>query len=266
MVAPGRALTRDAADRMLNLAREPAFRGLDVRRHPQCFASAGHFAGSDAERLTAFLEVANDPSVDAVWFARGGYGSCRILDRVIAGLEAPAAEKIFLGYSDTGFLLSAFDRVGIGRPVHGPMVSDAVRPGGDAAIRRALGFFLGEHSGLEPSLGSTGRAVALNLSILAALAAGPHLPDLDGRVLMIEDVDEHLYAIDRAFYSAMASGRMDRVAGIRLGRVGHIPPNDIPFGEGAEEIAARWAGERGITYLGRADIGHDADNRIVPFR
>src|SRR6185436_3989043 len=75
--------------------------------HPQCFASHGHFAGDDDTRAQAFLDVANDASFDAVWFARGGYGSCRVAEAIVARLTAAARSKTYLGYSDAGMLLAA---------------------------------------------------------------------------------------------------------------------------------------------------------------
>jgi len=55
--------------------------------HPQCFSSQGHFAGDDETRARAFLDIANDESYDAVWFARGGYGSCRVVEAAMCGLK-----------------------------------------------------------------------------------------------------------------------------------------------------------------------------------
>ncbi|MEV9375796.1 LD-carboxypeptidase, partial [Klebsiella pneumoniae] len=80
---------------------------VDLVFHPQCFLSEGHFAGSDAVRAAAFLEVANDPAFDAIWFARGGYGSNRILHSVMPQLGEAARRKTYLGFSDMGFLLGA---------------------------------------------------------------------------------------------------------------------------------------------------------------
>ena len=68
--------------------------------HPQSFLVSGHFAGSDEARANAFLEMANDASFDALWIARGGYGSCRIVPHVLQGLTPAATGKIYLGYSD----------------------------------------------------------------------------------------------------------------------------------------------------------------------
>src|SRR5688500_3702207 len=67
--------------------------------HPQCYLSSGHFAGVDAARAAAFVEIANDPSFDALWFGRGGYGSGRIAQAALPQLNAAARRKTYLGYS-----------------------------------------------------------------------------------------------------------------------------------------------------------------------
>jgi muramoyltetrapeptide carboxypeptidase LdcA involved in peptidoglycan recycling len=91
------------------------------------------------------------------------------------------------------------------------------------------------------------------------------MPDLKDHVLILEEVSEYLYGYDRAFFHVTSHLQTAGLAGLRLGRVSDVPENDRPFGEDAEEIARRWCAKTGIDYLGRADIGHDADNRIVPF-
>jgi len=90
-------------------------------------------------------------------------------------------------------------------------------------------------------------------------------PDLTGHVLMLEEVSEHLYRIDRTMFHLTATSSLRQVAGIKLGRVSDIIPNDPSFAESEEEIVQRWCAQSGIPYLGRADIGHDAQNKIVPF-
>lgn len=259
--APATPITREQAEMVLALAARE-FPALELHFHEQCFAEAGHFAGPDAQRLAALLDCANDPGFDAVWLAKGGYGSNRIAEAAVAGMGAAARDKIFLGYSDAGYLLAALYRAGVGRPVHGPMVTDIRRIGGDGAARRALGYLSGDLSGLEPSL--DGRpAVAFNLTTLAMLVGTPLMPDLVGHVVMVEEVAEHLYAVDRLFFHLAAQLR--DIAGLRLGRVSEVPDNDRPFGAEPEEIARSWCARAGIAFLGTADIGHDAANRIVPF-
>ena len=267
IVAPGRSISKEVAERVTALAAERfAGRGVALRFHPQCFLQAGHFAGDDAARADALIETANDPEIDAVWFAAGGYGACRLLDRVIPALDARAKDKTFLGYSDAGFLLGALYKAGCTAPVHGPMPKDIEREGGDAAVARALTFLLEpDTSRIERSIVGGAKTAAFNLTVLSHLIGTPYLPDLSGHVLMLEDVSEHLYAVDRALFHVTSAPEVRRVAGIRLGRVSDIPENDIPFGADEGAIVKHWCAHADIPYLGRADIGHDAENKIVPF-
>ena len=261
--APATPITREDAARVMEVAARD-FPGVDLHFHEQCFAISGHFAGPDAMRLAAFLECANDSAMDAVWFARGGYGSNRIAASAVAGMSAAAQAKPFLGYSDGGYLLAALYRAGLGRPVHGPMVADIRREGGQEAVARALGFLLGDEQGLEPSLDQR-PAVAFNLMTLAMLCGTDLMPDLAGHVVMVEEVAEHLYAVDRLFFHATAHLAGMGIAGLRLGRVSDVPENDRPFGATVRGIAQDWCARHGIAFLGVADIGHDTANRIVPF-
>jgi len=259
--APSAAFSREDAERVAALAARE-FPGITLDIHPQCFESAGHFAGPDTRRLEAFLTCANDPQVDAVWFARGGYGANRIAEAAIAGLGPTARDKAFLGYSDAGYLLAALYRARIGRPVHAPMPADIRRDDGEAAVRRALSFLAGDRTGLEPSI-DRHPTVAVNLTTLAMLAGTPLMPGLAGHVVMVEEISEHLYAVDRLFFHITA--HLGGIAGLRLGRIGAVPENDRPFGIEPEEIARFWCDRHAIRYLGAADIGHDAANKIVPF-
>ncbi len=258
--APGKRLRRERADAVQALA--DARGDVTLHFHEQCFARDGHFAGDDETRLAALLDCANDPAVDAVWFAMGGYGSNRIAARAVAGMNEAARQKDYLGYSDTGFLLGALYRHGIGRPAHGPLVGDIKRQGGDAAIHRALDWLTGDAEGLEPTIDERPHA-AFNLTTLAMLVGTQLAPDLSGHVVMVEEVAEHLYAVDRMFFHITA--HLGDIAGLRLGAISDVPENDRPFGSTAEQIARYWCARCGIPYLGRAEIGHTADNRIVPF-
>jgi muramoyltetrapeptide carboxypeptidase len=258
--APGTPITRDVAERVGAIARE--FPQLELHFHEQCFAEDGHFAGPDAARLAALLECANDPSFDAVWFAKGGYGANRIAAQAIAAFERAARAKTYLGYSDCGYLLAGLYRGGIGRAVHGPMPVDVRREEGEAAARRALGWLSGDAAGLEPSLDAR-PTVAFNLITLAMLCGTELMPDLAGHVVMVEEVAEHLYAVDRLLFHV--TQHLRGIAGLRLGRISAVPENDRPFGASAEDIVRDWCGRSGIPFLGQADIGHDAANRIVPF-
>jgi muramoyltetrapeptide carboxypeptidase len=263
--APSTPFTREDAARVTALA-ATTHPTAELHFHDQCFAESGHFAGPDAERQEAFVELANDPAFDAIWFVRGGYGACRIAEDAATKLKAAARDKLYMGYSDAGNLLGALYRANIGRVVHGPMPADIRRDGGEAAIKRALDWMVNANTtALEPHIQAGERYAAFNLMTLAMMVGTPLMPDLKSHILMIEEVSEYLYGFDRAFFHVASHLKDAGLAGLRLGRVSDVPDNDRPFGEGAEEIAKRWCRKSGIKYLGRADIGHDADNKIVPF-
>lgn len=265
LICPGGPITADLAEKTRDLAAEFGD-AVALHFHPQCFLSAGHFAGSDAERTAAFLDVANDDEYDAVWIARGGYGAVRLSTGWWTALNDAARRKTYLGYSDAGVLLARLYKEKIGRPVHGPMPVDFASENGAEAVRRAL-HFLVDPAGdeLEPSLRDGAPAAAFNIAVLAHLAAGDALPDLTDHVLMLEEIAEYLYATDRALSAISAAPFFKTLAGVRLGRLNAVPENDRPFGHTGEEIVKYWCARAGVPYLGRADIGHDADNKIVPF-
>jgi muramoyltetrapeptide carboxypeptidase len=265
IVAPSSRLEPAMAERVKVLADE-RFPAIDLHFHAQCFLLAGHFAGTDAERAASFIEFANDPSFDAVWFGRGGYGSCRIAEDALPKLSEAARAKTYLGYSDAGLLLAGLYARGFQNVVHGPMPADINRSGGEAAVTRALSYLCtGTADTLEPSVASSGKIVAFNLMTFSQLVGTPLQPDLAGHVLMLEEVSEYMYRIDRSLFHITGNPEVRRVAGIRLGRCSAIPDNDPAFGQTEVEIVQHWCGKSGIPYLGRADIGHDADNKVVPF-
>lgn len=235
--------------------------------HPQCFLADGHFAGPDAAREEALVELANDPSLDAVWPARGGYGAARIAEAALDRLTAAARQKRWLAYSDGGALLAGLQARGYPNVAHGPLPADLNREGGDAAVERALRWLaLDDPSGLEPAYAADPRpTLAFNIAVLSSILGTPLEPRFEGRVLMVEEVAEHLYAIDRYLYQITSNPAVRQGAGIRLGRFNAIPENDRPFGEEPEAMVRRWCARSGIPYLGTADIGHDAANRVVPF-
>ena len=263
VVAPSCTLKPEAADAVLGIASARGDAELVI--HPQCYFSDGHFAGPDAARLDALREVMGDEQYQAVWFARGGYGSNRIAEAAVVDLPPAARRKHYLGYSDAGFLLAAFHKAGLD-VAHGPMVQDVVRQGGDAAIHRALDWLVRrDENSLEPDLRTGQPAMAFNLTVLSNLLGTPIEPDFRGVELLIEDVAEHEYRIDRAMFHVTGSPNIRSANSLRLGRLSEIPDNEPVFGCDADSIVRDWCQRAKIAFAGPADIGHDAANRVVPF-
>lgn len=265
LVAPGTRMPPELARRAQAIAAKAYGGRVELVFHPQCFLQAGHFAGEDHQRIEALVEVANDPALDAVWLARGGYGACRVAEYAIPRLNAHAQAKRWLGYSDAGFLLAGLCRAGFEQVAHGPMPVDLVREDGEPAMLRGLAWLVNQdRSALEPSLRPGQKSLAFNLTILSQLLGTPLEPDFVGRVLMLEDVGEYMYRIDRYMFHVTSNAAVKACAGIRLGRCSAVPKNDPDFVLSEHEVARFWCERSGIPYLGRADIGHDSDNRVVP--
>src|SRR3954453_18823789 len=184
VVAPSCTLKREAAEAVEAIVDERGDCELII--HPQCFLSDGHFAGPDEARLAALREVMARDDVDAVWFARGGYGSNRIAEAALADLPETARRKLYMGYSDAGFLLAGLHKMGI-EVAWGPMPQDVVRDGGDSAVHRALNWLVSrDRAALEPHLEAP--AMAFNLTVLSNLLGTPLEPDFKAVELLLEDI------------------------------------------------------------------------------
>jgi muramoyltetrapeptide carboxypeptidase len=259
VVAPSCPLRREAAERTASLADSL---GAELVIHPQCFREEGHFAGSDAERLAALREMMGDPAIDALWFARGGYGSNRIAGEAMRDIPAGARSKRFVGYSDGGFLLAGLHKAGL-EVAHGPMVQDVARDGGEEAVLRTLRWLVSKDpQALEPGL--EGLAFAFNLVVLSSLMGTELEPDFTAAELLIEEVDEELYRMDRFLFHVSAQPGFAKLRQLRLGRC-KLKPNDRPFGAELEAVVRHWCERSGVAFAGHADIGHDSGNRVVPF-
>jgi len=267
VVAPANRIDEELAQRLKAFAADSFLdRAPDIVVHPQCFLSAGHFAGDDEARLKAFVEYANDPSLDAIWFARGGYGACRIAEAALAQLNGASRTKTYLGYSDAGVLLAGLYKRGYANLAHGPMPVDLIRAGGEAAVKRGLSWLIDRSpDALELGVMFDAKTAAFNIEVLATIVGTDLEPDLEGHVIMLEEVGEYLYRIDRALFHITSSANIRRAKGVKLGRVSDIIANDKPFGADEEEIVRYWCAKTDIPYLGRADIGHDVENKVVPF-
>ncbi|HCK83361.1 MAG TPA: LD-carboxypeptidase, partial [Hyphomonadaceae bacterium] len=190
----------------------------------------------------------------------------RMAEAALSSLNENARAKTYLGYSDAGALLGGLYAKGFKHIAHGPMPVDVIRPGGDAAVRRALAWLIDRApESVELGVMFDGRSAAFNIMVLHSILGTSLEPDLSGHVLMLEDVGEYLYRIDRALFAITSSPNVRQVKGIKLGRLSDVPENDKPFGASEEEVAKYWCARAGIAYLGRCDVGHDAENKVVPF-
>jgi len=190
----------------------------------------GFFAGSDEERLEAFHQLAADPEVRAIFFARGGYGVLRLLPEIDWRLLS-RHPRAYVGYSDlTPFLLQVVERLGL-VAFHGPMVAAELAAGLEAAERRSLvGALEGRFpqrfrlAGCEEGPPVEGPILGGCLSLLVSMLGTPFAVDLAGALLFVEDVDELPSRFDRMLTHLRLSGNLTRLKGLIVGHLTHRRP------------------------------------------
>lgn len=240
--------------------------GLDVVVGPHARDRTGFLAGTDADRAADLRDAWRDPGIAAVLCARGGYGAARLLDRLDWAALAAAPPTLLHGSSDITALHAAFAAHLRVSTSFGPMVASLLaEPDAetDAAARAAL-----LDGAPWPAVRGTdalvpGRAAGVltggNLSLLASLAGTGHLPATRGAILLLEDVHESPYRIDRMLTQLRQAGVLDGVAGIALG-------GWTECGEPAEVRAVldeRLSG-LGVPVLAGLPVGHGAPQHTVP--
>ncbi|MFI5893082.1 LD-carboxypeptidase [Actinoplanes sp. NPDC051513] len=256
LVAPSGAI---GAEELAAAVRVVESWGLKTRVGRHARGRHSFHSGTDAERLADLNDALRDPAVRGILCLRGGYGLQRIVDDVDF-VAARADPKPMMGYSDiTALHVALWCEAGL-PTVHGPTAGHLFR-GADEA-RRAL--MSGEpievaadpaESTFPVRVGGRAEGVLLggNLTILAATAGTRHRPDLRGAILLIEDVNEAPYRIDRSLVQLRRAGWLDGLAGVAIGQF--IRCADETYPRTAEEVLAEQLGEK-IPVLGGLPIGH----------
>ena len=228
----------------------------------------GYLAGSDEHRADDFNRFACDESIDGIWCIRGGYGAMRLLDALDydAWRRKP---KTLLGYSDITALHSAIGpRAGL-VTFHGPTARGVLTAFSEASLRAALSLG-GEPCGEAPRASvleggrARGRLVGGNLALVSALLGTPYSPTFDGAILVLEDVNESVYRIDRMLTHLRLAGALDRVAGVAFGHFTDIPPEPTDEQRSLSDVLREVAHHCKIPCLANIPLGHIADQWTVP--
>lgn len=228
-------------------------------------ARRGYLAGTDDERLSDFNAVARDPTIDAVWCLRGGYGTMRLLEGV--DYEAwSRSPKPLIGYSDITALHAAIggraDLVTFHGPTARASLTEFSRASLDCALRGADSCGTASEARTLVSGRARGRLVGGNLAMLAALAGTPFAPDYDGAILFAEDVGEPVYRLDRMFAQLRLCGAVGKCVGIVFGAFTGIPKDD-PAG-GPDDLLDEIARAIDVPCIAGAPIGHIDDQWTLP--
>jgi muramoyltetrapeptide carboxypeptidase len=229
------------------------------------FARNAYLAGDDHRRLRELERAIDDPDVDAIVAARGGYGTMRVIDRITPE-RVRAAKKLLVGFSDLTALHALWARAGL-RSVHASMTT-GVGDMDDAAFDRWRTIVEG---GVPAKLErletiAPGRArgplIGGNLALMAALHGTPYAPPIDGAILFIEEITEAPYRIDRMLTSLRLSGWLARAAGVAVGRFTACDPRED--GRTALEVVGERLHDLGLPVVGAIPAGHVDDNLELP--
>ena len=227
------------------------------------------FAGTDQERASDFQQQLDDPNIKAIWCARGGYGTVRMVDLLDFSLyiEHP---KWVMGYSDVTVLHSHIHRLGV-MTLHAPMPVDVMNATNESieSIQKVL---LGElldykfKSAKKNRIGSgKGVLVGGNLSILYSLCGSPSALTAKNKILFIEDLDEYLYHIDRMLQNLERNGMFRNLKGLIIGGMTKMHDNTIPFGKTVEAIILEVVSGYDFPVVFDFPAGHLQDNRALLF-
>lgn len=231
-------------------------------------AEENQFAGSDDLRAADFQQMLNDPNIKAIWCARGGYGTVRIIDK----LDFSAFKKNpkwIIGYSDVTVLHSHIHNFGV-ETLHAQMCLEIENKTAETAesIRKAL---FGEDYEIGISnkdslalLGNySGELIGGNLSVLYSLCGSTSEMNTDGKILFIEDLDEMLYHIDRMMMNLKRSGYLKNLKALIIGGMTLMKDNKVYFGKTAEEIIVNLVKEYNYPVILNFPAGHIIDNRAL---
>ena len=235
------------------------------------FRSEGFLAGPDEHRLAELTAALADPDARAVFMARGGYGLLRLLPHLdLSGLrERP---KVIVGFSDTTALLATINRAGVAA-VHGPVVTQLQRlPAEDHEAlfglleRPGHGLLLSDLTPVIPGR-VQGPLLGGNLEVFSRLLGTPFLPDLSGAVLLLEDIGERPYRVDRLITHLDLAGVFSAVSAVVLGQFVDCREREgSPLvSPSVEEVLDERLSRLGIPVVTGAQIGHGARNVAVPY-
>jgi muramoyltetrapeptide carboxypeptidase len=262
------------AVRLCNGLRVLREEGLELALAPGLLERDGFLAGGDAVRLEGLRGLLADPGVDAVCCARGGYGAMRLLPQLdLAALRT--RPKAVVGFSDVTALHLALGAAGL-VSFHGPVLETGTGPEAGASLRAMVAALRGCTAGtllaadppgpppqaLHPGR-ARGRLVGGNLSLLAATLGTPWEVETAGRILLLEDVGEPPYRLDRYLAQLELGGKLQAAAGFLVGEMVGCDP-DRPGGPGALDVVASHLLPLGRPCLAGLPLGHGRRRATVP--
>ena len=251
--------------------------GLKVVLGAHIFNQNNHFSGTDEQRTLDFQKALDNPNIKAIWAARGGYGSVRVIDGLsyAAFIKHP---KWIIGYSDITAFHSHIHNLGV-ETIHGMMASSLEENPADiretiSSFKRALfgtqlAYTIPSSKYNRNTIVNTdkvlkGQLVGGNLSILMSMLGSVSELNTDHKILFIEEIGEYKYSIDRMLQSLKRAGYFKNVKAILVGNMSNIKKNTTSWGSSIEELILNVVPEE-VPVLFDFPAGHEADNRALIF-
>ena len=266
IAAPARMVTPEEMQFAINWLKEKGFVPVYDDR---LFAQHYIFAGDDNFRAAVFQQYLEDEDIEAIWIARGGYGSIRIIDKLdfTKFLKHP---KWIIGFSDGTVLHGKLNCLGV-PSLHAAMpfffenkTPEAKNALLDALSGNPLRYTFPYHP-LNKNGVMEGEIVGGNLSVLYGMMGSNTFPELNGKILFIEEVDEYIYHIDRMMHALKRAGKLENLKGLVVGGLTQIHDNSHPFGMTAEQVIAEAVADYGYPVCFGFPAGHFDDNRPLFF-
>ena len=264
IAAPARSVTPEEMAFGVQWLKEQGFVPVYDER---LFTTHYIFAGDDDFRAAVIQQYLDEKNIEAVWLARGGYGSIRIIDKLdfTKFLQHP---KWIVGFSDATVFHGKLNRLGC-PSLHASMpyffenkTPEALQSLYDSLTGNPLRYEIPAHP--LNRIGETeGEVVGGNLFVLYGMIGSDSFPETDGKILFIEEVDEYIYHIDRMMCALKRAGKLDHLKGLVVGGLTQIHDNPDPFGQTAEEVIADAVKEYDYPLCFGFPAGHFPDNRAV---
>jgi len=243
--------------------------GLVVVYGENMFNQNNHFAGTDAERISDFQEALDNPKIKAIWCARGGYGSVRILDE-LDFTKFKTNPKWIIGYSDVTAIHNHVHNLGF-ETLHAIMgtslqdqiedISESISTFKDALFGADLKYEL--TSSKYNKIGEAkGQIIGGNLTLLLTMLGSKSQLSTDGKILFFEEIGEYKYHIDRMLQSLKRAGYFNNLQGIIVGDMSRIKKNSTVWGESIEQLILNVV-PKNIPVLFDFPAGHEKDNRAL---
>ena len=248
--------------------------GLQVVLGKHLFNQNNHFSGTDEERCQDFQEALDQKNIKAIWAARGGYGSVRILD-LLDFTEFKKNPKWVIGYSDITAFHNHIHNLGV-ETIHGMMgtslgndlkdIKETVASFKKALFGEALSYTIpaSKYSSVSSSKEIEGQVIGGNLAILTSMLGSGSQLNTAGKILFIEEIGEYKYSIDRMLQSLKRAGYFKKVKAVLVGNMSRVKKNSTAWGSSIEQLILEVVPEN-VPVLFDFPAGHELDNRALIF-